>query len=82
MEIYCLRENTVTCKNPQEFKGRKCGTGPLIDVHTSTHGSKAQKRLSMRNVNTSSNHTLVVKYYNFLIFNATSQKAHHARKKA
>jgi hypothetical protein len=55
---------------------------PPIDVHPSTHGSKAQKRLSMRNVDTSSNHMLKVKFYNFLIINATSQKAHHARKKA
>ena len=58
------------------------GADPLIDVQTSTHGSKAQKRLSMRNVDTPSNHMLTVKYYNFLIINATSQKAHHAKKKA
>jgi hypothetical protein len=55
---------------------------PLILVHTSTHGSKAQKRLSMRNVDISSNLMLAVKYYNFLTINATSQKAHRARKKA
>jgi len=36
----------------------------------------------MRNVDKPSNHTLAVKYYNFLIINATSKKAHHARKKA
>jgi hypothetical protein len=54
---------------------------PLIAVHTDTHGSKDQKRLSMRNVDRPSNHMLIVKYYNFLIFNATSQKAHPARKK-
>jgi len=36
----------------------------------------------MRNVDTSSNHMLTVKYYNFLIINTTSQKAHHAKKKA
>ena len=54
---------------------------PLIDVHTTAHGSKDQKRLSMRNVDTPSNHMLTGKYYNFLIINATSQKAHHARKK-
>jgi len=35
----------------------------------------------MRNVDEPSNHMLTGKYYNFLIFNATSQKAHHARKK-
>ena len=58
------------------------GADPPIVVHTSTHGSKAQKRLSMRNVDKPSNHTLAVKYYNFLIINATSKKAHHARKKA
>ena len=29
-----------------------------------------------------SNHTVTVRYYNFPIINATSQKAHHARKKA
>jgi hypothetical protein len=54
---------------------------PVIDVHTSTHGSKDQKRLSMRNIDTPSNHILILKYYNFLIINATSQKAHPARKK-
>jgi hypothetical protein len=52
-----------------------------VDVHTTTYGSKDQKRLSMRNADTPSNHTLTGKYYNFLIINATSQKAHHARKK-
>jgi hypothetical protein len=52
---------------------------PLKDVHANLHGSKDQKRLSMRNVDTPSNHTLTGKYYNFLIFNATSQKAHPAR---
>jgi hypothetical protein len=36
----------------------------------------------MRNVDNPSNHMHTAKYYNFLIFNATSQKAHHARKKA
>jgi hypothetical protein len=36
----------------------------------------------MRNIDISSNHMLTKKYYNFLIINATSQKAHHARKKA
>jgi len=36
----------------------------------------------MRNVDLSSNLMLTVKYYNFLIIKATSQKAHHARKKA
>jgi hypothetical protein len=36
----------------------------------------------MRNVAASSNHMLKAKFYNFLIINATSQKAHHARKKA
>jgi hypothetical protein len=36
----------------------------------------------MRNGDISSNRMLAVKYYNFLIINATSQKAHHARKKA
>lgn len=51
------------------------------DVHTHLHGSKAQKRLSMRNVDTSSNHMLTEKYYNFLIIKATSQKAHLTRKK-
>ena len=55
---------------------------PLIDVYTSPHGSKAQKRLSMRNVGPSSNYMRTVKYYNFLIINTTSQKAHHAKKKA
>jgi hypothetical protein len=54
----------------------------LTDDHTSMHGSKAQKRLSMRNVEPASSRMLAVKYYNFLIINATSQKAHHARKKA
>ena len=36
----------------------------------------------MRNVDIPSNHMLTIKYYNFLIFNATSQKTHHAKKKA
>ena len=54
---------------------------PLKDVHTTAHGSKDQKRLSMRNVDIPSNHIGIVRYYNFLRFNATSQKAHHARKK-
>jgi N-acetyl-anhydromuramyl-L-alanine amidase AmpD len=54
---------------------------PLIYVHTDTHGSKDQKRLSMRNVDRPSNHMLIRRQYNFLIINATSQKAHHARKK-
>lgn len=36
----------------------------------------------MRNVGTPSNHMLTVKFYNFLIINTTSQKAHHAKKKA
>jgi hypothetical protein len=36
----------------------------------------------MRNVVASPNHTLKAKFYNFLIINATSQKAHHDRKKA
>ena len=54
---------------------------PLIDVYTSPHGSKDQKRLSMRNIDRPSNHMLTVKYYNFLIINATSQKAHPTRKK-
>lgn len=58
------------------------GADPLIDDHTSAHGSKAQKRLSMRNVDTPANHMRTARYYNFLIINATSQKAHHARKKA
>jgi hypothetical protein len=57
------------------------GDDPLIDIHTTLHGSKDQKRLSMRNVDRPSNHMLTGKYYNFLIINATSQKAHHARKK-
>jgi hypothetical protein len=35
----------------------------------------------MRNVDTPWNHIGFVRYYNFLIFNATSQKAHPARKK-
>ncbi len=35
----------------------------------------------MRNVDTLANHMITGKYYNFLIFNATSQKAHPARKK-
>ena len=35
----------------------------------------------MRNIDTPSNHILILKYYNFLIINATSQKAHPARKK-
>ena len=51
------------------------------DVYKSSYGSKAQKRLSMRNVDTLWNHIGIVRYYNFLIFNATSQKAHPARKK-
>ncbi len=51
---------------------------PLINVQTTLHGSKDQKRLSIRNVDTLSNHMLIGKYYNFLIFNATSQKAHPA----
>jgi hypothetical protein len=54
---------------------------PLIGVHTTVHGSKDQKSLSMRNVDIPWNHIGIVKYYNFLINNATSQKAHHARKK-
>jgi hypothetical protein len=54
---------------------------PLIDVHTSMHGSKDQKRLSMRNIDRPSNYMLTAKYYNFLIINATSQKAHPVRKK-
>jgi len=54
---------------------------PLIDVHASTHGSKDQKRLSMRNIDRPSNHILIAEYYNFLIINATSQKAHPTRKK-
>jgi hypothetical protein len=54
---------------------------PLIGVYTTSHGSKDQKRLSMRNVDIPSNHMLSEKFYNFLIINATSQKAHHARKK-
>jgi hypothetical protein len=54
---------------------------PLKDVHATLYGSKDQKRLSMRNVDIPSNHMLTGKYYNFLIFNATSQKAHPARKK-
>lgn len=54
---------------------------PLKDVHPNTYGSKDQKRLSMRNVGTPWNHIGIVRYYNFLIINATSQKAHHARKK-
>jgi hypothetical protein len=29
-----------------------------------------------------SNHTITEGYYNFLIINATSQKAHYVRKKA
>jgi hypothetical protein len=33
------------------------GVHPLITAHERTHGSKAQKRLSMRNVDTSSDHT-------------------------
>jgi len=57
------------------------GTDPLKDINTTLHGSKDQKRLSMRNVDTLSNHMLTGKYYNFLIINATSQKPHHARKK-
>jgi hypothetical protein len=36
----------------------------------------------MRNVGTPSNHMLTVKFYNFLIINTTSQKAHRAKKKA
>jgi hypothetical protein len=36
----------------------------------------------MRNVVASPNHTLKAKFYNFLIINATSHKAHHPRKKA
>jgi hypothetical protein len=35
----------------------------------------------MRNVDTPWNHIGIERYYNVLIFNATSQKAHHARKK-
>jgi hypothetical protein len=54
---------------------------PVIVVHTSMYGNKDQKRLSMRNIDTPSNHILISKYYNFLIINATSQKAHPARKK-
>ena len=57
------------------------GAHPLIDVHTDLYGNKDQKRLSMRNVDTPSNHMHICRYYNFLIINATSQKAHHARKK-
>ena len=57
------------------------GAESLVDVHTTTHGSKDQKRLSMRNTDSPSNDMLIEKYYNFLIINATSQKAHHARKK-
>ena len=54
------------------------GVHPLLAAHTKTHGSKAQKRLSMRNVDTLSSHILTETYYKFLIINATSQKAHHA----
>jgi hypothetical protein len=54
---------------------------PLIDVYTSPHGSKDQKRLSMRNIDRPSNYVHTAKYYNFLIINATSQKAHPVRKK-
>ncbi len=57
------------------------GVHPLITAHTRTHGSKAQKRLSMRNVDTLSTRIVTETYYKFLIINATSQKAHHARKK-
>jgi len=54
-----------------------------MDVdQTSLHGNKAQKRLSMRNIDTCSNHELKAKYYNFLIFKATSHKTHRTRKKA
>jgi hypothetical protein len=70
------------CNKPAGIRGWNNLADPLIDAYTSSHGSKAQKRLSMRNGDISSNHMLAVKYYNFLIINATSQKAHHARKKA
>jgi len=53
----------------------------LVDVNQTLHGSKDQKRLSMRNVDTTLESHAHQKYYNFLIINATSQKAHHARKK-
>ena len=36
----------------------------------------------MRNVGPPSNYMRTIKYYNFLIINTTSQKAHHAKKKA
>jgi hypothetical protein len=70
------------CNKPAESRGWKNRADLLIDIQMSMHGSKAQKRLSMRNVATSSNHVLRVKFYNFLIINTTSQKAHHAKKKA
>jgi hypothetical protein len=36
----------------------------------------------MRNVATHLYHLRAAKYYNFLIINATFQKAHHTKKKA
>ena len=66
----------------QEFEVECTGlTRSKTRAHANVYGSKDQKRLSMRNVDTPANHMITGKYYNFLIFNATSQKAHPARKK-
>ena len=62
----------------------------LCLIHHSHHGhpSKAEKRLSIHILaywrSRLDNHTLTHRqeYYNFLKFNATSQKAHDNRKKA
>ena len=70
------------CNKPAGIRGWKSRLTRPHDVYPSTHGSKAQKRLSMRNVVASPNHALKAKFYNFLIINATSQKAHYDRKKA
>jgi hypothetical protein len=77
-----IRKEPVLCNKPAGIRGWKSGLTRSHDVYPSTHGSKAQKRLSMRNVAASSSHILKAKFYNFLIINATSHKAHHPRKKA
>jgi hypothetical protein len=65
----------------QEFEVECTGLTRSKTFTRNAYGNKDQKRLSMRNVDRPSNHMLTEKYYNFLIFNATSQKAHPARKK-
>lgn len=46
------------------------------------HPNKAEKRLSIYIFRSIPRQPSFQKYYNFLIFNATSQKAHGIRKKA